>query len=50
VRHTAKVLANVKGVSESGVANITTANFFRLFAKAKAAANCTTQDSGAAPL
>ena len=50
VRHTAKVLADVKGVSEAGVANITTANFFRLFAKAKAAANGAIQDSGAAPL
>ncbi len=39
VRQTAKVLADVKGVSEAGIANITTANFFRLFAKAKAAAD-----------
>ena len=50
VRHTAKVLADVRGMSEAGVANITTANFFRLFAKAKAAANCAIQDSGAARL
>jgi TatD DNase family protein len=50
VRHTAKVLADVKGVSEAGVANITTANFFSLFAKAKAAANGAIQDSGAACL
>lgn len=48
VRHTAKVLADVKGISEAGFANITTLNFFRLFAKAKAAANCAIQDSGAA--
>ncbi len=40
VRYTAKVLAEVKGVSEAEVADITTANFFRLFAKAKAAAGC----------
>ena len=39
VRQTAKVLADVKGVSEAGIANITTANFFRLFAKAKTAAD-----------
>jgi hypothetical protein len=37
-------------VSEAGVANITTANFFRLFAKAKEAAGCVTQAGGAAPL
>jgi len=47
VRHTAKVLADIKGVSEAGIANITTANFFRLFAKAKAAAD-RAQVSGAA--
>jgi TatD DNase family protein len=35
VRHTAKVLAEVKGVSEAEIADITTANFFRLFAKAQ---------------
>jgi TatD DNase family protein len=35
VRHTAKVLAEVKGVSEAEIAEITTANFFRLFDKAR---------------
>ncbi len=35
VRHTAKMLADVKGVSETEIADITTANFFTLFAKAK---------------
>jgi TatD DNase family protein len=39
VRHTAKVLAQVKNVSEEKIAEITTANFFTLFAKAKLAAN-----------
>jgi TatD DNase family protein len=34
VRHTASVLANVKGVSAAEIARATTANFFRLFAKA----------------
>jgi TatD DNase family protein len=34
VRHTAAVLAKVKGVSEAEIARITTENFFRLFAKA----------------
>ncbi len=38
VRHTAKVLADVKGVSEAGIAKATTANFFALFSKAEAAA------------
>jgi TatD DNase family protein len=38
VRHVAKVLADVKGVSETEIANITTANFFMLFAKTRAAA------------
>jgi TatD DNase family protein len=38
VRHTAKVLAELKGVSEAEIADVTTSNFFRLFAKAKAAA------------
>ena len=47
VRHTAKVLADVKGVSEAGITNITTANFFKLFAKAKPA-NADSQVSGAA--
>jgi TatD DNase family protein len=37
VRHTAKVLAQVKGVGEAEVAKATTANFFTLFSKAKAA-------------
>jgi len=37
VAHTAKVLAEVAGVSEAEVARITTANFYRLFAKAAAA-------------
>ena len=48
VRHTAKVLADVKGVSETDIAKITTANFFRLFAKAKAAADCVAQDGAPA--
>jgi len=48
VRHTAKVLADLKGVSEAGVADITTANFFRLFAKAKAAAGAGAPQSSAA--
>ncbi len=47
VRHTAKVLADVRGVSEAGIADITTANFFRLFTKAKAAANRAKHLSGA---
>ncbi|HZV22042.1 MAG TPA: TatD family hydrolase [Hyphomicrobiales bacterium] len=47
VRHTAKTLAQIKGVSENDIANITTANFFRLFAKAKAAAGIDTKNSGA---
>jgi len=34
VRHTASVLAKVKGVSEADIAQITTENFFRLFARA----------------
>jgi TatD DNase family protein len=37
VRHTAKVLAEARGLSEGEVADITTANFFSLFAKARAA-------------
>ncbi|MFZ0572132.1 MAG: TatD family hydrolase [Rhodomicrobium sp.] len=36
VRHTAKVLAGVKGISEAEVEEATTANFFTLVAKAKA--------------
>jgi len=35
VRHTAKVLGEVKGLSEAEIACVTGANFFRLFAKAK---------------
>jgi TatD DNase family protein len=35
VAHTAKVLAEVKGVSEAEMAAITSDNFFRLFAKAR---------------
>lgn len=35
MRHTARVLAEVKGVSEAEIAQATTANFFRLFAKAQ---------------
>ncbi len=38
VVHTARVLAEVKGVSPAKLAEATTANFFTLFAKAKAAA------------
>jgi TatD DNase family protein len=34
VRHTAKVLADVKGVSEAEIARATTNNFFQLFKKA----------------
>lgn len=37
VAHTARCLAGVRGVSEAEIADITTANFFRLFAKAPAA-------------
>jgi len=48
VRHTAKVLAEVKGVSEAKAAEITAANFFTLFAKAKAAAGEAANVSGAA--
>ena len=39
VRRTAKVLADVKGVSEADVAAMTTSNFFTLFSKAKAVAD-----------
>jgi TatD DNase family protein len=35
VAHTAKVLAATRGVSEAEIAESTTANFFRLFAKAE---------------
>lgn len=38
VVHTAAVLAELKGVSLEEIARVTTANFFRLFAKAKAPA------------
>jgi TatD DNase family protein len=34
VRHTAKALADVKGVSEAEIARATTNNFFQLFKKA----------------
>ncbi len=37
VRHTAKVLAEVKGVSEAELDKVTTANFFALFSKAETA-------------
>ena len=37
VAHTAKVLADVVGVTEAEISTITTTNFYRLFAKAKAA-------------
>jgi TatD DNase family protein len=39
VRHTAKVLAEVKGVSEAELDKATTANFFTLFSKAKLVAS-----------
>lgn len=39
VAHTAKVLADTIGVSEAAVAELTTANFYRLFAKADALDN-----------
>ena len=35
VAHTAKVLAETRGLSEAEIAEITTANFFRLFSKAE---------------
>lgn len=37
VAHTARVLAETRGLGEAEIAAITTANFFRLFAKAEAA-------------
>jgi len=37
VAHTARVLAEVVGVTEAEIADITTANFYRLFSKADAA-------------
>jgi TatD DNase family protein len=37
VAHTARVLAEVIGVSDQAIADLTTANFYRLFAKAAAA-------------
>jgi TatD DNase family protein len=48
VRHTAKVLGEVKKVSEAEIAKITTANFFTLFAKAKPHANDGVQAGSAA--
>ncbi len=48
VRHTAKVLASTKGVSEAEMAEITAANFFTLFAKAKAAVNASAKGGNAA--
>jgi len=35
VVHTAKMLAELKGVSDEELARVTTDNFFRLFAKVK---------------
>lgn len=48
VRHTARALAEAKGVSEATVEEVTTANFFTLFAKAKAAADAAANAGGAA--
>jgi TatD DNase family protein len=48
VRHTAKVLADVKGVTEAEIAEITTSNFFTLFKKAKAAAGESPKTGGTA--
>ncbi len=48
VRYTAKVLAEVKGVSEAKAAEVTTANFFTLFAKAKEAAGAAANAESAA--
>jgi TatD DNase family protein len=47
VRHTAKVLAGLKGVSEAEIAGVTTANFFRHFAKASPSASGASQSSAA---
>ena len=47
VSHTANVLAGIKGVSAAEIASITTANFFRLFEKAKAAAGASLAGSAA---
>jgi TatD DNase family protein len=48
VRHTAKVLADVRGISEAEIANITSANFFTLFPKAEAAAGKAAKAGGVA--
>ena len=48
VRYTAKVLAEVKGVSQAKLAEVTTANFFTLFAKAKEAAGAAVNAESAA--
>jgi TatD DNase family protein len=48
VRHTAKVLAEAKDVSEAEIAEATTANFFKLFSKAEAVAGKAPNLSGAA--
>jgi TatD DNase family protein len=37
VAHTARILAEVVGVTDERIAELTTANFYRLFAKAAAA-------------
>ena len=47
VSQTANVLAGIKGVSAADIASITTANFFRLFEKAKAAAGASPVGSAA---
>ncbi len=48
VRHTARVLAEVKGVSEAEVERITTTNFFTLFGKARDVAGAAASNSGSA--